>query len=241
MNMKLTLCGALVFLGSAVSSGQDLIKLEHTFDGYYSPFNFPFYTESDNDRFFMQSSPDINVNSVSLRSYNEDYSIRDDYSVTFAVPDGYQTTSVSFSPSMRMPDGTMFFIVNFNRQNSSTGNDNYCRAIAFDAADGKQIFDLGSSNSNIIALPYLYEINGKRSLVIQYLFLELNTLKISYITKVFSFGEATSGEDTPEAAPRKLAEPIRTFDVNGRIIDTAIPGQPAIIQMSDGTAVKTFR
>ncbi len=237
MNMKLTLCGALVFLGSAVSSGQDLIKLEHTFDGYYSPFNFPFYTESDNDRYFTPSLTNLESNSVSLRSYNEDYSIRDEYSVTFDVPEGYMVQYGYFSPSMRMADGTMFFIVSFYNKNSIViGQNDYCRAIAFNAADGKQIFELGSSSHRFGTSQYLYEINGKRSLLC-YFYDYSNTT----ITKVFSFGEATSGEDTPEAAPRKLAEPIRTFDLNGRIIDAAIPGQPAIIQMSDGTAVKTLR
>lgn len=214
--------------------GEELVKLEHTFDGYYLPYNYSEYEYGDADDEFYFYSPTITPvgDSINLETYNEDYSLRDSYSVKFAVPSGYYSYSVTFSPSLKLTDGTPFFIVVFMSHEPS-GNNYYYKVHMFDANTGEMIADLGTNHGYINVQNIIYEINGKPSIVIVYY--NFSGTKTYYTTKIYSLGTPKEESDVANVIKHK-AQPLRTFDMNGREITNPTYGQPYIYQMEDGSA-----
>ena len=234
---------AVLCLRAAGAETAPALTLEHEFEGYYSPLNFPVYTEADDDRYFYSPLISAEGNTLSLMTYNEDYSIRDDYQVTYAVPDGYKPGSVSFSPSMRINGEVPCFIVSFTATATNYGEPGYAKAQAFDARDGSLLFDLGTASQTINMMGPIYKINDKPSIVILYFdyHREGTSAATTYRTRVYSLGESKTSSDETAAAAARPAAPIRTYDLSGRLIEAPLPGQPHILLYGDGSAEKAVR
>ena len=240
MKMKRIILSVIMMLALSAATGTETLKLEHEFDGYYFPYNFPLYLDADNDRYFYPMIISANKTTLSLKTYNEDYTTRDCYSVTFAVPDGYKTSSISYSSSLKLHDGTPFFIVTFQSTEVNIGESGYHTAAAFDCRTGRQLFDFESATGGIMCNTTIYLINGRPSIVVLYYDYNRNTNGTTYYTRIYSFGEGNASA-TLQASDAPAAAPIITYDITGRIIENPMPGQIHINRYSDGTTKKMVR
>ncbi len=225
---------ALVF-GTRISFATSL-TLEHTFEGYYTPNNFPIYGSSDDDRYFYSPIIEANDGKISLKTYNENYTLRDNYEVTFEIPNGYTVQSVCFSSSLQLTDGTPFFMVTFVSESISMGDPLHCICKIYDARSGKVIGDLGSSTFSIMVLNTVFEINGKPSMVIIYTEYEKDTRRQYHVTRIYSLGSPISEVENVSEGDKRPSEPIYIYDMNGRLLNQTIPGQPIISIFSDGSS-----
>ena len=227
----------LLMMFSVQTYASPEITLEHTFDGYYSPWNFPMYQSADDDRYFLSPIISADNGHLSLKSYNEDYTLRDDYNVYFSAPANYKVLTISFRGDLKFSDGTPFFIVVYTSTTIPYGENNYCVAKLYDARNGSFLYDLGTSTISIPSIGGPYIINGKPSLCIVYVDAKKvdNALVQKYTTKIFSIGEAVSSS-VNSVDSYKQVEPIRTYDINGRLLNNPVYGQPYIEVMSDGSA-----
>lgn len=215
--------------------GVSPITLEHTFDGYYYPYNFQQYLASDDDRYFY--SPIINPKGgrITLKTYNEDYSLRDNFDVSYSVPNGYEGATISFSSSYQLTDGTPFFIVTFNSQSIGIGNNGFSIANMYNARTGKLIAELGSASSSVSSIGTIYIINGKPSIVMIYIDYSRDSAQSTYTTKVFSLGTPDSSVHDIHSDNRNVA-PVYIYDMNGRLLNMPTDGMPYIGIMPDGTS-----
>ena len=217
------------------------ITLEHVFDGLYTPYNMGIYNPiSDDDRYF---SSIININGSHIEGaiYNEDYSLRDRIDCIIDVPNGYKISSAQFSGNMILPNGTKFFIVNFTKDgDAQMGDVDYAISKAYSYTQGKPLFDIASATSSTV-LSSLYVINGKVSLIVYVYDFDRETLSSDIKTHVYSLGEAPSSSVMQIPQEGAKPYPIRTYDMNGRLIDMDSKGIPIIIQYSDGSTVKMIK
>ena len=239
MKKKLFILFCASFLLVLRVFGASPVTLEHTFDGYYFPYNFPTYLNGDDDRYFYEPMISAEDGNISLKTYNEDYTLRDNYNVHFSIPINCEVYTISFSSSLQLADGTPFFIVIFKSTTIDYGKSNYMIGNLYDARNGAIICELGSSSGVIQILGSVYKINDKPSICVLY----NNVTPIpnsygfsnSYLTKVYSLGNPPSG-GTLNIEGNKISEPIRTYDINGVLLREPIPGQPHIVVNSDGTS-----
>lgn len=227
----------LLMMFSAQTYASPEITLEHTFDGYYYPWNFPLYLSEDDDKYFYSPMISADNGHISLKTYNEDYTLRENFEVYFSVPADYKVFSITFSGSLKFSDGTPFFIVVYNSTTITYGERNYCIVKLYDARNGNLLYDLGSSSASIQTIGGPYVINGKPSLCVLYSDATKtnNTFVQNYTTKIFSVGEIVSSS-VNSVDSYKQVEPIRTYDINGRLLNNPVYGQPYIEVMSDGSA-----
>lgn len=213
------------------------ITLEHVFDGLYYPYNMGIYNPiSDDDRYFYPPNLNINGSHIEGAIYNEDYSLRDRIDCIIDVPNGYKIGSVQFSGNMILPNGTKFFIVNFTKDgDAQMGDVDYAISKAYSYTQGKPLFDIASATYYTTFLS-LYVINGKVSLIVY-----VCDYGGTYKTHVYSLGEAPSSSVMQIPQEGAKPYPIRTYDMNGRLIDMDSKGIPIIIQYSDGSAVKMIK
>lgn len=218
------------------------ITLEHVFNGQYIPYNMGIYNPiSDDDRYFYPAGLNINGSHIEGAIYNEDYSLRDRIDCIIDVPNGYKISSAQFSGNMILPNGTKFFIVNFTKDDyNQMGDVDYAISKAYSYTQGKPLFDIASATFSTTCLS-LYVINGKVSLIVYVSDYDWET-HISIIkTNVYSLGEAPSSSVMQIPQEGAKPYPIRTYDMNGRLIDMDSKGIPIIIQYSDGSAVKMIK
>jgi len=215
------------------------VTLEHTFDGCYIPYNFPTYLPSEDDRYFYCPLITADDGNISMKTYNEDYSLRDNYNVNLSIPINYKVYSVSFSSSFQLSDGTPFFIVVYTSTSIPYGESNYTIAKMYDARNGSPITDLGSS-SGTIQTGDVYLINGKISICMFYNDVtqtsDSYSYSIPYLTKIFSLGKSSYNSVTSTENSNRSSEPIFTYDMNGRLINQSYHGQPYIGVMQDGSS-----
>ena len=218
------------------------ITLEHVFDGLYYPYNMGIYNPiSDDDRYFYPVGLNINGSHIEGAIYNEDYSLRDRIDCIIDVPNGYKIGSAQFSGNMILPNGTKFFIVNFTKDGDAQWGDvDYAISKAYSYTQGKLLFDIASA-TGLINILQLYVINGKVSLIVYVHDFDRETLSTDIKTHVYSLGEAPSSSVMQIPQEGAKPYPIRTYDMNGRLIDMDSKGIPIIIQYSDGSAVKMIK
>lgn len=243
MRKCLTLLMACVFAIHTFAQAP-IITLEHTFDGYYFPYNMEVYNPiSDDDRYFYPTSLDINGGHVEAAIYNEDYSIREQVDCTIDIPIGYKISSIQLDGNMELPDGTKFFIVNFTKEShDQMGHTDYAISKAYSYASGNpELFDIASATSYTSCLSPLYVINGKLSLIVIAMGYDLTTYTKSYKTHVYSLGDVPSSSTMEIPQDGYKPYPIRTYDMNGRLINMDSKGLPVIIQYSDGSAIKMMK
>ena len=213
------------------------IVLEHTFDGYYFPYNFPVYEDADTEPYFASPSITVNGNSITLISYNEDYTLRDYYHVTFDIPAGYKPSTITFSPSLKLTDGTPMFMVTFNSETISMGDKNYCIAKMYDARNGSLIEDIDTSSFSIMIFNTVYTINGKPSICVLNTSYDRNAEPVtSYTTKIYSLGTPVSSASQSISGERHPAAPIMYYDINGNILSGPAVGTPYIRVNPDGSS-----
>lgn len=218
--------------------------LEHTFEGYYAPYNMKVYNPiSDDDRYFYPLSLVINGGHIEAAIYNEDYSVREQVDCTIDIPIGYQISDVQLGGNMELPNGIKFFIVNFTKESyDQLGHTDYAVSKAYSYAQGNPLlFDIASATNRITCLSPIYVINGKLSLVVLATEYDLTTRISSYKTQVYSLGNAPSSSAMQIPQDGYQPYPIRTYDMNGRLINMDSKGMPVIIQYSDGSAIKEVR
>lgn len=226
-----------MFATSAFAS--DLLTLEHTFDGYYMPYNFPIVTCSDGEKYFMDAQPqfDSATNIFSTKTYNEDYSVRDIVNVKLqGIPSGYRVSNVYYSPLFKLGDGISILVVSAFR-GTDVGKSDYCRCWVFNASTGGMISQIASSTGTCIVLNTIYEINGKRCFIV----LKQNYgPNISYQTEVYSLGDVPDSA-IKASAGEALIYPVEIYDLSGRVLDNLKQAAPSvkIVRMSDGSTVKT--
>lgn len=235
----------LLVCGFAIHTSAQVPKLvpEHTFDGYYYPYNMPSYNpESNDDRYFYPSLLNINGGHIDAAIYNEDYSIRDRIDCTIDIPNGYKISTVSLSGNMILPNGTKFFIVSFTKETfDQAGYADYVISKAYSYPQGTPLFDIASATSSISYQPMLYVINGKVSLIAMVFDQDPSTHIVNWKTQIYSLGE------TPSSATMAITQdgcqpyPIRTYDMNGRPVNMDTKGMPVIIQYSNGSVIKTVK
>lgn len=222
-----------------------IITLEHTFNGYYYPYNMEVYNpvSDEDDRYFYPISLNINGGHVEAAIYNEDYSVREQIDCTIDIPIGYKINSVQLGGNMELPNGTKFFIVNFTKESyDQMGHTDYAISIAYSYTPGNpRLFDIASATSGTTCLSPLYVINGKLSLIVQATEYDLSTRIGSTNTYVYSLGEAPSGSAMQIPQDGNQPYPIRTYDMNGRLINMDSKAAPVIIQYSDGSAKKMMK
>ena len=213
------------------------ITLEHVFNGQYIPYNMGIYNPiSDDDRYFYPVGSHIEG-----AIYNEDYSLRDRIDCIIDVPNGYKIGSVQFSGNMILPNGTKFFIVNFTKDgDAQMGDVDYAISKAYSYTQGKPLFDIAST-TYYTTFSSLYVINGKVSLIVYVCDYDRETHRSITKTHVYSLGEAPSSSVMQIPQEGAKPYPIRTYDMNGRLIDMDSKGIPIIIQYSDGSAVKMIK
>lgn len=218
------------------------ITLEHVFDGLYYPYNMGIYNPiSDDDRYFYPAGLNINGSHIEGAIYNEDYSLRDRIDCIIDVPNGYKIGSAQFSGNMILPNGTKFFIVNFTKDgDAQSGDVDYAISKAYSYTQGKPLFDIASATFSTQLLS-LYVINGKVSLIVFVNDYDRETHRSITKTHVYSLGEAPSSSVMQIPQEGAKPYPIRTYDMNGRLIDMDSKGIPIIIQYSDGSAVKMIK
>ncbi|MDE5773028.1 MAG: hypothetical protein K2H86_01045 [Muribaculaceae bacterium] len=215
------------------------IVLEHTFDGNYFPYNFPVYEDADTEPYFASPSINVTGNNVTLISYNEDYTLRDYYHVTYDIPAGYKPSSIAFSPSLRLTDGTPMFMVTFKSETISLGDKNYCIAKMYDARNGSFIEDIDTSTFSITIFNAVYNINGKPSICVQNISYDRNsepTTSYTYTTKIFSLGTPVSSGAKSISGERHTPAPIMYYDINGNILSGPAVGTPYIGVNPDGSS-----
>lgn len=210
--------------------------LEHTFDGYYFPYNFPIYEDTDPTPYFASTSISVDGNTITLLSYNEDYTLRDNYHVSFDIPMGYKPSAIAFSPSLKMTDGTPMFAVSFTSESIPYGDKDYCIAKMYDARNGSLIDDLGSSTSSIMLLNAVYLINGKPSICVVYISYDRIESESSYITSIYSLGTPVTVVGESIAEHRLSTAPIMYYDINGNILNGPADGIPYISVSPDGNS-----
>lgn len=217
--------------------------LEHTFEGLYYPRNMEVYNPiSDDDRYFDPTSLNINGGHIQGAIYNEDYSVRAQIDCTIDIPTGYKISDVQVGGNMILPDGTNFFIVNFSKEDhNQLGYADYALSKAYSYGQGNPLlFDIASASSMLNALS-LYVINGKLSLVVFAYEYDLTTHTNVTKTCVYSLGEVGSSSANEIYQDGHQPYPIRTYDMNGRLVNMDSRGVPVIIQYSDGSAIKTVK
>lgn len=240
MNKKLTSLFFASFFMVLKVSGASPITLEHTFDGDYYPRNFPTCGHVDDDRYFSSSRYIAKDGNISIKTYNEDYTIRDNYNVHISVPYSYEVYRIDFTPTMKLADGTPFFVVIFKSTTIDYGKSNYTICYLYNARTGAIICDLGSSTGIIDSSSYVYNINNKPSLCVIYG--DVTRIPNSYEsitsfkTKIYSLGSPPSGDAKNIEYNNNVSEPIRTYNLNGVLINEPVPGSPCIIVNSDGTS-----
>lgn len=243
--MKKALFTLMVCIFAIHMFGQDpKLVPEHIFDGLYQPYNMEIYNPiSDDDRYFYPAALDINGGHIEGAIYNEDYSIRDRIDCIIDVPDGYKIGSVEMFGNMVLPDGTKFFIVTFTKNAyDQIGHADYAISKAYSYAQGNPLlFNIGSATYHIQPFSTLYVINGKISLIVLVYDQEPSNRYISHKTCVYSLGEAPSGSAMQIPQDGYAPYPIRTYDMNGRLINKDCKGIPIIIQYSDGSAIKKMK
>lgn len=155
---------------SGICFASSPLSLEHTFNGYYLPYNFPIVQESDNDQYFADSNPTFNSSTLTFttKTYYEDYTVRNSIDVTLRnFPSGYKVSSVSYSPHFQLPDGTPVISVSATRNSASQmGNSDYAKCWFFNAKTGEMITEVAKSNFSVFVLNTVYAINGKQSVVV---------------------------------------------------------------------------
>ncbi len=151
--MKKLMILAAVSLAALRMGGVDTNpKLEHTFSGYYLPYNMEVYNPyTDDDRYFYPSILNIDGGDIYGVIYNEDYTVRDEVNCTISVPTGYAISAVYMGGNMMLPDGTGFFIVVFTKTNYEYyGDTNYAIGRAYSMKRGNpKLFSIGSSTASI--------------------------------------------------------------------------------------------
>lgn len=220
------------------------LTLEHTFDGYYYPYNMDVYNpDPDNDKYFRPASLNIDGNHIEAAIYNEDYGVKERINAIIDTPEGYKIQSVSMSGDMILPDGTAFFIIDFiHKDYSQRGNANYAISKAYSLATGNPfLFDIASASSSISCLLPLYVINGKISLVVLATNTSTNTNGVTYKTHIFSLGKADAGDIMSVSSDTSQPYPSMILDMNGRLVNKETRGIPVITQYSDGSVTKTMR
>ena len=232
--MRVSLTILMLMLTIKAFSGSS-VTLEHTFNGYYFPYNFPVYLSSDDDRYFYCPMISAYDGNISLKTYNEDYSLRDNYNVHFSIPTNYKVFSLSFSSQFQLSDGTPFFVVVFNSTSLTYGDSNYAIAKMYDARTGNLISDLGTASLVIQMIGGVYIINGKMSICMLYSEMSQSNIS-SYKTKIFSLGKAASNAIMYTESNNGYQEPVYIYDMNGRLINQSLPGQPYIGIMPDGSS-----
>lgn len=218
--------------------------LEHTFEGYYYPYNMEVYNPMpDDDRYFYPVSLNIDGGHIEAAIYNEDYSVRERIDCMIDIPLGYIISTVQVGGNMELPNGTKFFIVNFHKEAfDQRGDADYAICKAYSYAQGKPLlFDIASSSFDITCLSPLYVINGKLSLMVLAMEYDLTTGSNGYKTYVYSLGEVASSPIMQVPQDGYQPYPIRTYDMNGRLVNMDSNGFPVIIQYSDGSAIKAVR
>ncbi|MEZ3591868.1 MAG: hypothetical protein K1V84_12610 [Muribaculaceae bacterium] len=218
--------------------------LEHTFEGLYNPYNMEVYNPiSDDDRYFYPVSLNINGGHIQAAIYNEDYSVREQIDCTIDIPTGYKISSVQIGGNMILPDGTNFFIVNFSKEDhNQLGYADYEISKAYSSGQGNPLlFDIASASFMLSALSPLYVINGKLSLIMLAYEYDLITRTNVIKTCVYSLGEVGSSSANEIHQDGYQPYPIRTYDMNGRLVNMDSQGVPVIIQYSDGSAIKTVK
>lgn len=218
---------------------QSQIVLEHTFEGYYYPYNFPVYNEVNDEKCFYPAISQIDGNSVSFIIYNEDYTIKENYNVSFPIPQTYKPQAISFSNTLKLADGTPFFLVVFISEILSAGQENYAIAQMFNARTGNLLSNLGTSTLSITPYTVIYLINGKPTILM--LSAEYNAdYGPSYRTFVYSLGTPETAIVNTYETDTKPVQPIITFDIKGRMISQPIQGQSVIEVFSDGSSRKVI-
>ena len=237
MNTKHIFITTILAFSAGYCLAQDRsFKLEHTFDGYYSPWNMELFQEVNN-KCFYEGIIQPNENSVKIKVYNEDYSIKDNINVSFNVPSGYKTSSCTYSPEFTLPDGNKFFIISFSRSDiSDIGTPDYAIANAYDAKTGAFISTIASASGATLCTTSLFVINGKKSILVYE-----NNIENGYKTLVYSLGEAINYTPAVPSESNMKPVPVITFDINGRIMDNPTPGVMTITKMSDGSTIKTIQ
>ena len=144
---------------------------------------------------------------------------------------------------MELPNGTKFFIVNFTKESyDQMGHTDYSISKAYSYAQGNPLlFDIASSTQSITCLSPLYVINGKLTLLVLANEYDLTTRIGSYKTYVYSLGDAPSSSTMQIPQDGYQPYPIRTYDMNGRLVNMDSKGIPVIIQYSDGSAIKMMK
>lgn len=219
------------------------LTLEHTFDGFYYPYNMEVYNPvSDDDRYFYPGNLNINGNYIEGAIYNEDYTVREQINATIDTPAGYKINAVTMSGNLILPDGTKFFIITFLKDDyNQHGMPDYAISKAYSFAQGNPVlFDVASSTGNIMISTPLYVVNGKVSLLVTAM--DYESTGYIYKTNVFSLGRAEVGSAMQVSHEVNPPYPIRTYDMTGKLINMEEPvTTPVIIQYSDGSTVKMVR
>ena len=233
-----------MMVASGICFASSPLSLEHTFNGYYLPYNFPVVQESDNDQYFADSNPTFNksTNTFTAKTYNEDYTVRNSIDVTLRnFPSGYEVSSVSYSPHFKMPDGTPVISVSATRNLASQmGNSDYAKCWFFNAKTGEMITEVANSSFSIFVLNTVYAINGKQSVVV--VGMDYNSSgATSYKTYIYSLGDVPNSlivEQSTESVPYVIG----IYDIEGKEIGNIRQASPAvqIIKMSDGTSHKVI-
>ena len=241
---KIILMLIICSINSLATLAQETLILEHEFDGYYFPYNFKVYSESDDDRYFYPVLTEIEGNRISLLTYNEDYTIRDSFTITFPIPSGYKATQVSFSSSLKLGDGTPFCIVNYTKENAKYGSKDYAIAYAINTLNGNIIYKFPSCTGSVTINPTIFEINNKSSLVVTFMEYDWSDITLSATTKyrsaIYSMAAKTPTrtKDIKDTSP---ALPIHTFNLDGIEVTYPQPGSIVIEQFPDGTTRKILK
>lgn len=235
MKAKHLIAAYILFWAAGNTQAADTLKLEHTFDGYYMPYNMEL-KENPGDKCFYPYLQHFSDGSVSIKTYNEDYSIREDINVSFNIPSGYYPNALSYSPGFEMSDGTKFFVVVFYSHEIPYKSPDYCKVNAYNAKTGKLITTLLRTEEMATVSPALLSINGKKSLII----LEAVTVKgeADYKTNIYSFADVPNSVKTIPSDPNAPVVPVITVDLTGRPVSEPMPGTITVTRMSDGSTVK---
>ena len=234
---------AIMMVTSSICFASSPLSLEHTFNGYYLPYNFPVVQESDNDQYFADPNPTFNqsTNTFSTKSYNEDYTVRNSINVTLRnFPSGYEVSTVSYSPHFKMPDGTPVISVSAKRNiPTQMGKSDFAKCWFFNAETGEMITEVAKSSLGIFVLNTVYAINGKKSVVV--VGMDYSSTGTSYKTYIYSLGDIANSmivEQSAESVPYVIA----IYDIAGKEIGNIRQASPAvqIIKMSDGTSHKVI-
>lgn len=232
----------LAVLSAPTAGALNTLHLEHSFNGYYFPYNFPVFQSADSEPYFSDNNVQMDASGrISTVTYNEDYSVRERFDIQVDIPQGYKPASVAFNPYFKLDDGTTFFFASFQSTSLTLGDQGYQILNAYDAETGKLVESLFESTYGCTVFGSVFLINGKPSVILLFTEYDKITASTSYFTKVLSLGAKAPEESSATAVVEPSGAPVATFGING--LPTVVPqsGGVFIQQFENGTTRKVVQ